>query len=93
MYYTADDRRYSVPSLTSHIYIQLIFGRTRSVLTVLKNCDCIDTIHFISDSPSTQYKSVKNLYLTMRNDSSGAQFTKNPRTDLEKKVMQKLGKT
>ena len=33
------------------------------MLTILKNCESIDTIHFISDSPSTQYRSVKNLFL------------------------------
>ena len=40
-----------------------ICAHLKPILTVLKNRESIDTIHFISDSPSTQYRSLKNLFL------------------------------
>ena len=64
VYYTADDRRSfcTISDNTRHDPAA-IWAHMRPVLSVLKNRDCINTIHFISDSPSTQYRSVKNLYL------------------------------
>jgi hypothetical protein len=64
MYYTAD-RKTSFCTISDNTRHDpaAIWAHLKPVLTVLKNRECIDTIHFISDSPSTQYRSVKNLFL------------------------------
>ena len=64
MYYTADSKKsFCTISDNNRHDPAAIWAHLRPVLTILKNRGCIDTIHFISDSPSTQYRSVKNLFL------------------------------
>jgi len=64
VYYTADEKRsFCTISDNNRHDPAAIWAHLRPVLTTMRNCNSIDTIHFISDSPSTQYRSVKNLYL------------------------------
>jgi hypothetical protein len=64
VYYTADAKRsFCTVSENNRHDPAAIWAHLKPVLTVLKNNTDIDTIHFISDSPSSQYRCVKNLLL------------------------------
>lgn len=64
VYYTAGDKiSFCTIAQNNRHDPAAIWAHLGPILTAVKARGCIDTIHFISDSPSTQYRSVKNLYL------------------------------